>query len=133
MADLIRWAVGLFVSLGVGHVAVAIFLRVLRRRLGLGDKPRTHDIAVARVPPWLTGMIERLFFSVLIGAGVSGVPTAMIGWLALKFATNWNHPGWKEVSTSRTFAFSALLGGLLSMLFRVLGGFICGTHSDYAA
>ena len=127
MDELIRWIVGLFVSLALGHVVVATFLGRLRRRLGLGSKPQTHDIAIARVPPWLTGVVERLFFTLLIAAGLTGVPTAMVGWLALKFATNWNHPAWKEVPTSRTFAFSGLLAGLLSMLFAIWGGLICGS------
>jgi len=125
MEESIRWAVGLFVSLIVGHFVVGLFLSRLRRKLGLGEKPRTHDIAIARVPPWLTGAIERLFFTVLVGSNVSGVPTAMIGWLALKLATNWNRPGSPDVSTTRAFALSALLAGLLSMLFALWGGFIC--------
>jgi hypothetical protein len=125
MNALIRWSVGLLVSLALGHVVVAFFLSQLRRKLGLGGKPRTHDISVARVPPWLTGTLERLFFTVLIGSNVSGVPTAMVGWLALKFATNWNRAGSSELSTTRAFAMSALLAGLLSMLFATWGGLIC--------
>ena len=49
----------------------------------------------------------------------------MIGWLALKLATNWNHPDWKEKPNARTFALSALLGGLVSMFFALLGGLVC--------
>ncbi len=133
MDDILPWLIGLLTSLGVGHLVVDGFLRSLRRRSGLGDKPVAHDIAVPRVAPWLTGLVERLFFTILVASGASGVPTAMVGWLGLKLATNWNHPGWKELSTSRAFAFSGLLAGLLSMLFAYLGGLICGLHLDFAA
>jgi hypothetical protein len=40
-------------------------------------------------------------------------------------ATNWNHPDWKENPAARSFAFSALLGGLVSMLFALIGGLVC--------
>jgi hypothetical protein len=46
----------------------------------------------------------------------------MIGWLALKLATNWNHPLWKDDPDIRTWALSALLAGLVSMLFAFMGG-----------
>jgi hypothetical protein len=49
----------------------------------------------------------------------------MVGWLALKMATNWNHPDWKQKPSARSFAFSALLGGLVSMLFALIGGLVC--------
>jgi hypothetical protein len=127
MDALIRWGVGLFVSLVIGHFVVAMFLSRLRRKLGLGEKPQVHDVQIARVPPWLTGTLERLFFTVLLAANVSGVPTAMVGWLGLKFATNWNRPGAPDLATSRAFAMSALLAGLISMLFAVWGGLICAS------
>jgi hypothetical protein len=69
--------------------------------------------------------VERLFFTVLVGLEVPGAPAAMIGWLALKLATDWNHPDWKEKAAAREFAASALLGGLVSMLFALIGGLIC--------
>jgi hypothetical protein len=40
-------------------------------------------------PPILTGMIERLFFTFLIGFNVVGIPIAMMGWIAMKMGTNW--------------------------------------------
>jgi len=119
-----EWTIGLLFSLVVGGIVTWLFLKVLRLWLGIPPKPRLFGGGKG-VPPWLTGTVERLFFTVLIGLEVSGVPTAMIGWLALKMATNWNHPDWKEKSNARTFALSALLGGLVSMFFALLGGLVC--------
>ncbi len=116
-----EWVFGLLFSLVVGAIVTWIFLRVLRYRLGLPHK-KPGSISI---PPWLTGTVERLFFTVLIGLEMPGIPATMIGWLALKLATNWNHPDWKDDPKRRMYAFSALLAGLVSMLFATLGGLIC--------
>jgi hypothetical protein len=47
----------------------------------------------------------------------------MMGWLAVKMLTHWNRPE----NNQRPFsagAFTALLGGLMSMLFALVGGLI---------
>jgi len=69
--------------------------------------------------------MERLFFTVVVAFDVSGAAIAMIGWITLKLATNWNRPGTQsqeQWSKWSAWAFSALIGGLVSMLFALLGG-----------
>lgn len=118
------WLPGLTLSLIVGGLVTWAFLSGLRHSLKLGKKPRSQS----GVPPWVTGTIERLFFSVLVGFNVSGAPTAMIGWLALKLATVWNQPELKKHPNRKAFALLALLAGLVSMLFAFLGGMISAGH-----
>jgi hypothetical protein len=114
------WAVGLFFSLYVGHLVTAYFLQTLREWM---EFPKESFAPLHKeVPPRLTGVIEWLLFTILVGAGVEGVPTAMIGWLALKMASNWNHPVMNTEDGARAFALSALLAGVVSMLFAFLGG-----------
>lgn len=56
-----------------------------------------------------------------------GAATAMMGWLAIKLASNWNRKDMESNPNSRAFSFSALLAGLLSLMFASLGGMIaCG-------
>ena len=55
----------------------------------------------------------------------------MIGWLAVKIAANWGQPvvGSQEDEARFLqigFAFSALVAGLLSMIFALVGGLIAG-------
>jgi hypothetical protein len=119
------WTIGLFFSLVVGSVVTWLFLKVLRCWLGASEPKPRLSAGSKGVPPWLTGMVERCFFTLLVALDVSGVPTAMVGWLAVKLATNWNHPDWKDKLDTRTYAFSALLGGLVSMLFALVGGLVC--------
>lgn len=121
---MVNWILGLGFSLIVGHFAVAFFLSQLRQYMGLGEKPRTTE-SFKGVPPMLTGGLERVFFTFLVAFNVSGTPAAMVGWLALKLATHWNHPDYRDTSEARAFAFSGLVAGLLSMLFALLGGRIC--------
>ena len=115
----VEWIAGLFVSLVVGELVTWQFLKDLRKRLGVTPEQKKE------VAPWITGTIERLFFTVLVGFGVQGVPVAMMAWLGLKLATNWNHPDWAGQAGARSFALTALLAGLVSMLFAYLGGLIC--------
>ena len=124
---LIRCSLGLFTSLVVGSWVTGFFLRRVRRRLdrlrGIrGDSDPAPWHGVQDIPPWLTGVIERLFFTVVVAFNVPGAVVAMIAWLAVKMATDWNRPG---IPTTAAGAMSALLGGLVSMLFAVAGGLIC--------
>jgi hypothetical protein len=73
------------------------------------------------VPSWLTGVVERVFFAVLVGLAVPGAPAAMMGWLALKLATNWNHSDRNMDVNARQHAFTALLGGRSRCCWRLLG------------
>lgn len=123
--ELKYWVYGLFFSVVVGGATTALFLYALRGVLGLGDKPKPKDKDIKRVPPWLTGAVERLVFTVFIAVEIAGTAPAMIGWLALKLVTNWNRDDWNNNPKARPFAFTALLAGLISMLFAALGGLIC--------
>ena len=116
-----RWLIGLFVAIVVGGVVVRLFLYFVRGLIKIGDKPKPQ---IKRVPPWVTGFVERFVFAVLIGLDVPGSATAMMGWLALKLATNWNRKDIENSPSARPFAFTALLAGLISMMFAALGGMI---------
>lgn len=118
---IVPWVIGLIFSIGLGLVT-GCFVNWLRHtKLGL---PKRSDTVV---PPPLTGSLERLFFTILVGLNVPGFPIAMMAWLAVKMATNWNRPTptGGEPRDVRLWSFSGLLGGLVSMLFALLGGFIC--------
>lgn len=118
-----QWVVGLIFAIIIGGIGTGLFLYVLRGALGLGPKPKEKTIK--RVPPWLTGIVERLVFVVLVGLDIAGTAPAMMGWLAIKLATNWNRKDMETVTSARPFSFTALLAGLISMLFATLGGMIC--------
>lgn len=67
-----RWIVGLTVSLVGGGLVVLLFLVVLRRSIGLATRPAGSG----GVPGWLTGGLERLFFTILVGIDATGTSTA---------------------------------------------------------
>jgi hypothetical protein len=58
----------------------------------------------------------------VVAFDVSGATTAMMAWLALKMLTHWNRPGDNKIPYAG--AFTALLAGLISMLFALLGGLL---------
>ncbi len=117
---MVRWLIGLGVALVVGGIVTWIFLAAIRRYLGT-YKPAPD---VKGVPAWLTGVIERLFFALVIAFNITGAAIAMIGWLTLKMVTNWNRPGPEQDRVRIVNAFAALLAGIVSMLFAMVGGLI---------
>jgi hypothetical protein len=76
-------------------------------------------------PAWLTGGVERLFFTILIGLFTiqgQGLATAMMGWIGIKMAINWNRADQNANPDARAFGFSAALAGLVSLGFALWGG-----------
>ena len=117
-------AIGFAVSLIGGGISAWLFLIILRWWMHL-SKEKAGDDETRAVPSWLTGVIERLFFTLLVYFKLSGVPAAMLIWLTLKMVTNWNSPLRKETDKKHTkLAFTALLAGLISLGFAVFGGLI---------
>jgi hypothetical protein len=121
-----QWMIGLFVSVVIGQIVIWPSLEFLRYWRGI-QKPKGVN-----VPSSLTGILERLVFTFVIGIGQlpSDILTAMFAWLALKMAANWNRDQQPSDSNNRAAgAISALLAGLVSMLFAFIGGLLCrGDH-----
>lgn len=116
--------IGFLVSLVGGSITVWLFLKILRWWMHISKQKYEHE-ETRGVPAWLTGVIERLFFTLLIYFKLPGVPAAMLIWLTLKMVTNWNSPLRKEVDIKHIrLAFTSLLAGLISMGFAVYGGLI---------
>lgn len=122
--DITWWLIGLGVSVIIGGVVTWLFIIGLERYLRVQKEAETEG-DLRSIPSWLTGAIERLFFTVAVALNLSGTATAMIGWLTLKMVTNWNRPGGERDAKHIRGAFIALLAGLVSMLFAAIGGYIC--------
>ncbi|WP_126453446.1 hypothetical protein [Sulfuriflexus mobilis] len=116
--------IGFSVSLIGGGIGAWLFLKLLRKWMRL-TKEAEENSGSRAVPSWITGVIERFFFTLLVHFQLPGVPAAMLIWLTLKMVTNWNSPLRKEADKNHTrLAFSALLAGLISLGFAVYGGLI---------
>jgi len=122
-----RWISGLYVALIGGHATIQLFFWYLERTMGQPPK----DTDGVYVPDWLTGLIERTFFTVLIGASGSvttiWIVPSMFGWIAAKIAANWGRKdtgGDKPYTNDRAWTIRALLANLISMFFALVGGWI---------
>ncbi len=111
------WVQGFFLSLFVGGV-VTDFCRYEGHR-------RIENLPERRgsVPGWITGLLERTFFTLATAVSPPATIPAMIGWLGVKLAANWQRA--KPTEATRSAAFLAVAVGLLAMLFSLLGGLLC--------
>jgi len=121
--------VGVIFGILVGGVVAELFVLALRRDTTVKRPGRPDYGSGKRVDPRLTGLIERLFFLFVVAYGVNGAGTAMIGLIAAKMVANWNTAearllGPYSPREILNFRFTALLGGLVAMLFAMLGGLI---------
>ena len=105
--------------MAVGWAVTGTFLWGLRKYF---DVEKSNDEKT--VPPWLTGLIERLFFTIVVAVNLPGAAIAMITWVTVKMATHWNKVSSSDIPNGRFLVFSGLLAGLVSMLFAMLGGLI---------
>ena len=125
--DLLRWTVGLVgVSWGLGALVTHNFVQALLRKvdptviplLQPGEElPLRKHMWLTR---WLTGFIERTFFTVAIAASLPGITIAMVAWGALKGVAHWNNFEGKF----RVYAYVGFLGTIVSMMFAMLGGLL---------
>lgn len=119
-AVVLRWFVGLVgISGFLGAIVTPAFISVVERRL-----PAVDPDPFAGQPGWLPaliGVVERLFFTVLIAFDSSVSGPAMIGWAALKGAAHWNSFN----AEAKPHTFLGFMGTMVSLLFAVLGGLWC--------
>lgn len=117
-------AIGLIASLVGGGVLALLFIKIMHWWLQI---PKENDETknIRAVPSWITGVIERLFFTFLVYFEFSGIPAAMLIWLTLKMVTEWNSPLRKGTDTKDPrLALTALLAGIISLGFAAYGGLI---------
>lgn len=119
----VRWAIGLVVSLGGGWLAAWGVLKLWRPE----EEDQDHGIGV---PNWMMGLGERLFFTPVVGLELSGAVVAMMVWLTVKMVTGWNRltsdDGQRATDgAARTRrAMASLFASLVSMFFALIGGLI---------
>jgi len=73
--------------------------------------------------PFLVGVFERTFFTILIAYKVPAVGAGLILWITVKMVVGWSRYT-IDTFDSRVRAFNALMMNLTSLLFAVLGGLI---------
>ena len=103
----------------VGAIVTPIFVRVVEKCIS-----KAIPNPAAGTPGWipvLTGVVERLFFTIAIAFDSSVSAAAMIGWCALKGAAHWN----SFTEEAKPHTYLGFMGTLVSMIFAVIGGLWC--------
>lgn len=119
----IPWAFGLFVISGIaGIFGSFVFFLTFRYVTGA-----TSERLLSReffYTGFLTGVVERFFFTILIGwLGTNGIAQAAVGWIAIKGQVHYKmFSDAANVDMSR--AYLGMLGSLSSLVFAIAGGYI---------
>jgi hypothetical protein len=124
------WLIGLVVVSGLLGAAISysvwkwLHTHFSRLNTSLGWDLPVEQITTVTFFPILTGIFERIFFTILVAFQVTGTGSAAIAWIAVKMAVGWGKI--KEGNTgNRALAFTGLLSSLTSMIFAIIGGLIC--------
>jgi hypothetical protein len=93
ITTVIRWASGLGVSLPLGPRLIGIILDKLRGsiREKAPEEEQTSDPTVTEklyIDKWLVGILERLFFTVMVAFRIPGTGAAMGLWITVKMLYN---------------------------------------------
>jgi len=112
------WGLGLAFALGAGHIT-RIFKAELQKKCNIKEPPKSllGPVEEKFIPGWLTGLIERLFFTILVASNISGTGTAMVGWITVKMFQKWH-------GEHKNYSLLRLLSGMVSMLFALIGGLL---------
>ncbi|OQX33444.1 MAG: hypothetical protein B0D91_14410 [Oceanospirillales bacterium LUC14_002_19_P2] len=112
------WMMGLIiVSCLLASLGSYLFYILLALITNLEKKPFNENILITSI---LTGILERAFFTCLIGFGIQGVAIAMIAWITIKSqlhdkALIDNHINVKVV-------YLGVLSSMGSLFFAIFGG-----------
>jgi hypothetical protein len=120
---LIRWCAGILgVSVVLGVPLSYLWYAVLCRLMGIERKLRLIPKLPLTETGHLTGIVERVFFTVAVAMDLSGTAIAMIAWVGAKNSVLW--PGFTKQGSSAQGTVS-LLSSMGSLLIAVLGAAIC--------
>lgn len=125
---LLAWIIGLVVSLLIGHFLTDYSLKYIRKKYSIFKYP---DNEKTLIPAYLTGLIERFFFTFIVAFDVSGTAIAMLVWMTLKLTRNLEIL--KEVDREKNESiYSGILGSMISLFFALIGGLIIRYYAiDY--
>ena len=120
-----RWLVGLILVSGIsGYFLSYLWYFCFCKLIGVEPKynllPKLKD---GQTGP-LTGIIERLLFTILIATDVSGTATAMVGWVVFKNSILWAK---LEVppKDEPKMKYVCIISSVGSILMAILGAQIC--------
>ena len=134
---------GSLVALLLGHLWTDTFLRFIRNHVYIQMKKKQIPmpdvelyITPLAIPGWVTGLIERIFFGVLVAFNIQATGAGMLTWVLIKMATDWHRilptdeGNAKSKYGPRSLAFASLLASIVSLFFALVGGLICRVALD---
>ena len=135
----IQWAAVLILGAGLlGYSVTGAFVWIIKKCViasiekstGTSVKDPWKD---PNAPHWfvaeLAGLIERVFFTVIVATGLTGAAPAMIAWIGIKGIVHWQV--FKDDFASQKIAFSFI--GVLGTMVSLLVAIACGVYLKHLA
>jgi hypothetical protein len=114
--DILRWFLGLLISLIIGAIFISIIIKgLLWRKI---KKEYGHKLSATYPFSWLVGIVERILY---VYALVYCFPEWIIFWLTFKVAVTWR---WRSAEDQVIGHNIFLIGNALSIIFALLGAWI---------
>lgn len=130
----VQWAAVLVLGAGLlGYSVTGAFVWIIRNRVissiekatGVSVKDPWRD---PNAPHWfvaeLAGLVERIFFTIVVATGLTGVAPAMIAWIGIKGIVHWQV--FKDDLGNQNIAFSFI--GVLGTMVSLLVAIACGVY-----
>ena len=110
-----------------GLIAICVTWKWVQYLIGQTEKVRAPGVDPApRVQkfPVMTGIIERIIYTTVIGFDVSGAGAFIGAWITIKAIGGW--ASWSKDQTvyGKSLFFSGLLGSAMFAVFGIFGGLI---------
>jgi hypothetical protein len=87
------------------------------------------DVKRNTVLPITIGVLERIFFTIIVAYNVSAAAAGITTWIMIKMLSGWNRFQRDEYGY-KVLSFNALICNLISLSFAVIGGLIMNRMID---
>ena len=130
----VQWAAVLVLGAGLlGYSVTGAFVWIIRNRV-ISSIEKATGVSVEdpwrdpNAPHWfvaeLAGLVERIFFTIVVATGLTGVAPAMIAWIGIKGIVHWQV--FKDDLGNQNIAFSFI--GVLGTMVSLLVAIACGVY-----
>ncbi len=122
------WFIGVMIVSGFcGAIGSFVFYFAFSKLAGIPTKFSSRSFLCT---DFLTGVLERFFFTILIYCSNTGIASAAIAWIAIKGQVHYKIFS-PEKNQDLLCVYRGILGSISSLFFGIIGGYIWIKHKTF--